>query len=179
MKKTVFFLSLFLFSFFADANPLFWPGCARIEITDRYEYFYDEQGTLLGCEDRGESGYVYAYLGENNWEEQAYFVVENGWCLYYYSFGQNTYVGKVRTSSELFRDGDRLYDKETRYYVDERNRPVATYEQALSGQVGEGLSTFLGSLENYLNPLGALMNGGKASKHIFLVRKGRTRIYSD
>ena len=178
MKKTVLFLSLFLFSFLADANPLFFSDCAIIVQNGEYDYFYDATGDLLGREELGESGRVYVYLGDR-WSEEGYFVEDNGWDLYYCSWRNNEYVGKLKQSYEEFREGNKYYEKETRFYVDYKNRPVATYDESLSGHLGESISTVLGTLDYMLDPLGTLMNSGRTPNYTFLVLRGTVRRYTD
>ena len=179
MKKAVLLLSLLVFSSLADANPLLFPNCSVIEIKGNYEYFYDEFGELIGREDVGSSGSVYGYWGDGDWREEGYFIEENGWCLYYCTWLDNAYVGKGKSSSELFRDGDGLYDRVSRFYVDARNRPVATYYERLSGQMGDSFKQIFGYMENMLDPLGAILNGGKPAERRILVLKGTVRRYID
>ncbi len=180
MKKALVLLSLLLSFSLAEANPLFFPQSKTLVIQGQYEYFYDDYGNLLGCEDVGSSGMVYFYNGEG-WEEEGYFVEENGWCLYYCTWRDNAYVGKVKTTTEYFRDGlyDKVYSKSSRFYVDERNRPVATYNETLSGATGDDFKTLFGAIETAVNPLRALLNGGKPVERTIFVLKGKVRLYSN
>jgi hypothetical protein len=179
MKKTLILLSLLLISFLADANPLFFPASSTIVVKGKYEYFYDSYGNLLGCEEIGSSGMVYCYLGNGEWDEEGYFIEENDWCLYYCTWLDNAYVGKVKSSTELFKDLGSYFERESRFYVDEKNRPVATYYERLTGQIGDDIKTILGTFENMLNPLGALLNDGQPVKHKVLVLNGKVRIYNN
>lgn len=182
MKKIILLLSLVLFSLLAEANPLFFLGSTVIIIKGNYEYFYTEDGDLLGREDIGSSGMVYSYEG-GEWEEIGYFFEENGWCLYYClenEYVGNEYMGKVKSSTEYYRESpysETIYSRSSRFYVDEKNRPIATYNERLSGRVGDDFKDVFGVMDMMINPLGALLNGGKPEKLKIFVIKGERRYY--
>ena len=102
MNKFLFCIAFLLTTFLAVANPLFYRIVKTKLKTDRYEYFYDSYGNLIGREDVGEAGCVYSFNGED-FEEDGNFVYENGWCLYYDSMSQK-YLGKASFSAEDYRD---------------------------------------------------------------------------
>ena len=181
MKKTLFSLFLFLMCFSTEANPLFYPIITTIVVKDRYEYFYDSYGQLIGCEDIASAGYFYNYNGieepEHPWEEGGYFIGENGWSLYYWNNG--TYLGKCKPSYEYVsyeRAGkDVSYTIETRVYVDHKNRPIATYRQVNNGD-GDFRSLLKGQIPDLFGSLSEMFG---IEKSRILVLQGKVRRYND
>ena len=178
MKRVIICIAFLMASIWAEANPLFYPHVRTIVKTDNYEYFYDDAGDLVGREDIGSAGFVYWYNGES-FEEEGYFVSENGWTLYYDNITER-YVGKGSFSNEYYKDNyGETRIRSTSIYVDERNRPVATY---FGRNINNSFGTLFDSIENILNPLRAIeqvASGEGVRTRIILQLQGKVRLYDD